>query len=94
MRGLGDSRNYFYKNKHLEHLSVEGKRYPLQKGRVFKASGKRGFYVVHGIFEHNTTGHVEVHAWWSDRLQGPTKSQWRVVALDDVVQILKKTVDI
>tara|TARA_R100000458_G_scaffold59935_1_gene72903 strand:+ start:3104 stop:3364 length:261 start_codon:yes stop_codon:yes gene_type:complete len=81
-----------YENRHelVDFLKVEGKRYPLERGRLFKVKGQRGVYRVHEIYRNKETGAVEVHAWWRNSLHGGRKAMWRFVALDNVARILQK----
>ena len=69
--------------------AVEGKRYPLEAGRVFKYAGKRGFYKVKRLKEW-PDGSVEALCWWaSSKDKAPLCAEWRTVRVDDPAKITK-----
>ena len=76
----------------IETLKVEGKRYPLERGRLFKVKGERGVYRVMDMFAHkDDPNRIEIHAWWRDKetFTGG-KAMWRYVTPNDVKRILGK----
>tara|TARA_R100000152_G_C6779799_1_gene211824 strand:+ start:3890 stop:4156 length:267 start_codon:yes stop_codon:yes gene_type:complete len=75
----------------VEEVKIAGKRYPLTRGRLFKANNKRGIYRVHHIYaDRQDSNNVEVHAWWRDkRYFSGGKAQWRFVQVKDVKHVLK-----
>ena len=57
----------------VEILSIDGKRYPLEAGRIVKVKGERGIHKVKSIVQHKDTGAYEIHTYWqSSKLATPT----------------------
>ena len=71
----------------LESLRLEGFRYPLERGRRFKAKGQRGEYKTLRI-EQWPDGYTEVLAWWRSGPNGD-RAEFRTVAVEDIAKVLR-----
>lgn len=73
----------------VESLPLEGKRYPLQYGRLFKVQHQRGWFRVHKIYQNKQDPtHYEVHAWWRDKkLFTQGRAMWRFVRPEQIKHI-------
>ena len=58
----------------VDSLALEGKRYPLEAGRIFRCHGQRGYYKVQYIAQdREDNDKYEIHCWWqSTKLATPT----------------------
>lgn len=87
----GDSPlSFYYEHWHkVESLSLDGKRYPLEAGRVIKVKGERGIHKVESIVQHKDTGAYEVHTHWqsSKYLTPATRAQSRCIRLEHIKHI-------
>lgn len=82
---------YYKKWEQVDSLVLEGKRFPLEQGRLFKVRNQRGIYRVHQIYVCKDDSElVEIHAWWRDkRLFTGGKAHWRFVKPENIKRILK-----
>ena len=82
---------YYKRYEQVDTLRLEGKRFPLEKGRLFKVRNQRGIYRVHEIYVcKDDSGLVEIHAWWRDKkLFAGGRAFWRFVNLTDDKHILR-----
>ena len=73
----------------VESLSIDGKRYPLEAGRIIKVKGERGIHKVMSIVQHKDTGAYEVHTYWqsSKFLTDTTRAQLRCIRLEHIKHI-------
>tara|TARA_R100001463_G_scaffold4829_4_gene17244 strand:- start:4389 stop:4658 length:270 start_codon:yes stop_codon:yes gene_type:complete len=83
--------SYYKKNEQVDSLSLEGKRFPLEQGRLFKVRNQRGIYRVHQIYVCKDDSElVEIHAWWRDKkMFTGGKAHWRFVKPENIKHILK-----
>lgn len=74
----------------IDELPIEGKRYPLERGRLIKVANERGWYKVKSIMQmrDDDTKH-EIHCWWqSTKLMMPhTKGEFRTIRPEHVKHI-------
>ena len=73
----------------VEALSLDGKRYPLEAGRIIKVKGERGIHKVQYIVQHVDTGAYEIHTYWqSSKFDTPTmKGELRCIRPEHVKHI-------
>ena len=71
---------------------IEGKRYPLERGRLFKVKGQRGVYRVHEMYAYKTNpDRIEIHAWWRDKeLFTGGRAMWRYATPKNITKVLGK----
>ena len=80
---------------HLESFKIEGFRYPLEAGRVFRAKDydgrARGYHTVRYI-EQWHDGRIEIATWWmSTRILTPrSKGQFETKRPEQVTAITKE----
>jgi len=86
------ARDYNLRWEKIPKLTIEHKRYPLEKGRIFKVKNKRGVYRVHSIHQNLTNPcQYEVHAWWRDReIFTGGLAHWRFVTPDQIKHVTGK----
>jgi len=74
----------------VDSLALEGKRYPLEAGRIFRCHGERGIYKVQYIVQNREDNEkYEIHCWWQSTKQAtPTmKGELRCVRPEHVKNI-------
>ena len=74
----------------VDSLALEGKRYPLEAGRIFRCHGERGYYKVKYIMQMvEDNDKYEIHCWWQSTKQAtPTmRGELRCVRPDKVKNI-------
>jgi len=74
----------------VDSLTLEGKRYPLEAGRIFRCHGQRGYYKVQYIAQDRKDhDKYEIHCWWqSTKLATPTmRGELRCVRPEHVKNI-------
>lgn len=74
----------------VDSLALEGKRYPLEAGRIFRVKGERGIYKVQYIVQNREDNDkYEIHCWWqSTKHSTPTmKGELRCVRPEHVNNI-------
>ena len=73
----------------VESLPIEGKRYPLEAGRIIKVKGERGIHKVMSVVQHKDTGAYEVHTYWQStkQLTPATRGQLRCIRLEHIKHI-------
>lgn len=83
---LSSYRTYW---QEVESLSIDGKRYPLEAGRIIKVKGDRGIHKVMSIVQHKETGDYEVHTYWQSTkdLSPATRGQLRCIRLEHIKHI-------
>ena len=79
----------------LDTFKIDGFRYPLEVGRVFRANDydgrARGYHTVRKI-EQWPDGRVEISSWWTSTrlINARTKAQWHTKLPESVVAITRE----